>query len=194
MLIRKIFLFSILALLIHCNSFAQNKTDETKKYVTWTAMQLIPSPVFFQDQNEDNARVIFGLRWQVTPINIAFKTNKYVSPVQFFMINPVRRFTGSVEMFVQPEWTTTGFRYSNLNRFGISIGSRVILPIQGEGENLSASIGGKYNYREDFYSDKNSYLGVEAGLYFFYGLMGVQFNYNFDSKTKYNIGLYIKYF
>ncbi|MCB0721307.1 MAG: hypothetical protein KDC42_03290 [Ignavibacteriae bacterium] len=157
-------------------------------------MQLIPSPVFFQDQNEDNARVIFGLRWQVTPINIAFKTNKYVSPVQFFMINPVRRFTGSVEMFVQPEWTTTGFRYSNLNRFGISIGSRVILPIQGEGENLSASIGGKYNYREDFYSDKNSYLGVETGLYFFYGLMGVQFNYNFDSKTKYNIGLYIKYF
>ena len=191
---RKILFLVILTSLFYSNSYSQDKTDDTKKYLSWVAMQLIPSPTFFDDHNNGNSRLQFGLRWQITPVNISFKTNKYVSPVQFFMINPVRRFTGSVEFFVQPEWTTSGFEYSRLDRFGISTGSRVILPLQGEGENLSASIGGKFNYREDLDSDKNTYFGVEAGLYFFYGLMGVQFNYNFESKTDYNIGLFIKYF
>ncbi len=88
----------------------------------------------------------------------------------------------------------TSFKYSNLGRFGISTGSRVLFPIQGEGENLAGSIGGKFNYRDDLTGDKDSYFGVEAGLYFFYGLMGVQFNYNIDAKTNYNVGLFIKYF
>lgn len=191
---RKILFVVFLTSLFYSNSYSQDRTNETKKYLTWAAMQLIPSPTFFQDYNEQDARIIPGLRWQVTPINISFKTNKYVSPVQFFMINPVRRFTGSVELFVQPEWTTTGFKYSRLDRFGISTGGRVILPLKSEGENLSASIGGKFNYRDDLDSDKNTYFGVEAGLYFFYGLMGIQANYNFDSKTNFNVGLFIKYF
>jgi hypothetical protein len=191
---RKILILVLLSSLFYSNSFSQDRTDETKKYVSWALLQLIPSPTFFQDQNQTESRVQFGLRWHVTPINISFNSNKYVSPVQFFMINPVRRFTGSVELFVQPEWATGGFQYSGLDRFGISTGTRVMLPLIYEGENLSMSIGGKYNYRNDPVSDKDSYFGVETGLYFFYGLMGVQFNYNFDSKTNYNIGLYIKYF
>ncbi len=191
---RKVFLSAIIILVFTVNSYSQDNTDETKKYLTWAAMQLIPSPTFFQDQSDQDARVIFGLRWQVTPVNISFKTNKYVSPVQFFMINPVRRFTGSVELFVQPEWTVTSFKYSNLGRFGISTGSRMLFPIHAEGENLAGSIGGKFNYRDDLTGDKDTYFGVEAGLYFFYGLMGLQFHYNIDAKTNYNIGLFIKYF
>jgi hypothetical protein len=57
----------------------------------------------FQDADENNSRIQFGLRWQLIPVNISFRANDYISPVQFFMINPVRRFTGSFEVFVQPE-------------------------------------------------------------------------------------------
>ena len=84
-------------------SYSQDNTNNTAKYLSWSLLQTIPSPVLFQDSNDKDARVIFGLRWQVTPVNISFRTNRYESPFQFFMINPVRKFTGSIELFVQPE-------------------------------------------------------------------------------------------
>lgn len=175
-------------------SFPQDRTDNTAKYLSWGILQTIPSPVFFQDSNDKNARVIFGLRWQITPINISFRSNRYDSPFQFFMINPVRKFTGSVELFLQPELASDEFEYSDLSRFGLGAGSRVIIPISGDGQNISASIGGKYNYRKDFSGGNDHYFGIETGLYFIYGILGIQFNYNFDKKTKYNIGIYFKFF
>jgi hypothetical protein len=110
------------------------------------------------------------------------------------MINPVRRFTGSAEIFVQPELAVYSFKYSELSIFGISTGPRIILPIYEKGENLSFSIGGKYTYRKNFSGDKDYYYGVEAGLYFFGGLIGLQYTHNFNTRTKYNFNFYIKYF
>jgi hypothetical protein len=176
------------------SSSSQDETDYQAKYTSWGLMQLIPSPVLYQDANHENARIQFGLRWHITPVNISFRANKYISPVQFFVINPVRRFTGSAEIFVQPEWTTSRFQYAGLARFGLSTGTRIILPVSGEGQNVSLSLGGKYNYRKDLVNDNDSYWGIETGLYFIYGILGVQFNYNFTDKTKYNIGFYFKYF
>jgi hypothetical protein len=175
-------------------SYSQDKTNNTAKYLSWGLIQTIPSPVLFQDSNDKNARVIFGLRWQVTPVNISFRANKYESPFQFFMINPVRKFTGSAEFFVQPELASDEFEYSDLSRFGIGAGSRLIIPVSGDGQNISVSLGGKYNYRKDFSGGNDHYFGIETGIYFIYGILGVQFNYNFDKKTKYNIGFYFKYF
>ncbi|MCX6159815.1 MAG: hypothetical protein NTV87_00565 [Ignavibacteriae bacterium] len=98
--------------------FAQKVEDirenTGKKNVTWTLLQLVPSPVFYQDSDDNNARIQFGFKWHITPVNISFNPNKYVSPVQFFRIDPVRRFTGSAELFVQPELATAEFKYSNL--------------------------------------------------------------------------------
>jgi hypothetical protein len=171
----------------------QDNTNRSAEYISWVILQAVPSPVFFQDSNDKNARVLFGLRWQITPINISFRANRYVSPFQFFMINPARKFTGSVELFFQPE-ATSGFKYANLSRFGIGAGSRAIFPISGDGQNVSVSLGGKYNYRKDFSCGNDHYFGIEAGVYIIYGILGVQFNYNFNSNTKYNIGFYFKYF
>jgi hypothetical protein len=67
-------------------------------------------------------------------------------------------------------------------------------PIYEKGENLSFSIGGKYTYRKNFLEGKNYYYGAEAGLYFFAGMIGLQYTHNFETKTKYNISFYIKYF
>ncbi len=175
-------------------SLSQDYTDNTAKYLTWTALQLLPSPVLIQDANEYNARVQFALRWQVTPLSISFRSNKYVSPLQFFMINPVRRFTGSVEFFVQPEWATASFKYSNLARFGLNAGSRILLPLKGDGEIFSFSIGAKYNYRKDLLNNNNGFSGIETGIYAIYGILGLQFTYNFDKRSRYNVGFYFKYF
>lgn len=170
------------------------KEDKTKEYITWGLMQAIPSPTFFQDTDGENSKVQFGLTWQIIPINISFKTNKYVSNTQFFMINPVRRFTGSIEAFVQPEILTAEFKYSKLRSFGISTGSRIMFPLVEYGENLSGSLGMKYTFRKGFDEVSKGYTGLEAGIYVFGGMIGLQYTQNFNSRTNYNISLYIKYF
>jgi hypothetical protein len=84
--------------------FSQDREENSsKKYIYWGIMQLIPSPTFFNDGNDVNNRIRFGFKWNITPVNFSFRTNKFVSPVQFFIINPVRRFTGSAEIFVYKE-------------------------------------------------------------------------------------------
>ncbi|HEY5125252.1 MAG TPA: hypothetical protein VIK14_16095 [Ignavibacteria bacterium] len=175
--------------------FPQDFPDAKPNILTsWAVLQLLPSPTFFQDANNENARVQFGFKWHITPLSISFRPNKYVSPVQSFFIYPARRFSGSAEIFIDPELATSSFKYSNISIFGVSLGSRVILPLSGKGENLCFSLGGKYTLRKNFENDKNYYYGAEAGIYFFGGLMGFQYTQNFNTKTNYNINLYIKYF
>ena len=193
---KKLSIFAAVLLLLSLNitSYSQDSTDYQKMYTSWALFQLIPSPVIFQDSDNHNSKVQFGLRWQLIPLNISFRSNKYTSTLQFFKINPVRRFTGSMDIFLQPEWSLTGFKYSGLSRFGISAGSRLIFPIKGDGEKISFSLGGKYTHRKDGLTGKNGYWSAEGGIYFLFGFVGLQFSYNFDDRSKYNIGFYIKYF
>jgi len=191
----KKFIIIITLLSLSINLYSQDlKENKTKKYITWSLLQLIPSPTFFRDSDIDNARIQFGFKWNIIPVNISFNPNKYVSPIQLIIINPVRRYTGSAEIFVQPELATSSFEYSDISVFGISTGPRIILPIYEKGESLSFSIGGKFTYRKNFSEGKNYYYGAEAGLYFFGGMMGLQYTHNFETSTKYNFNLYIKYF
>ncbi|HAX47716.1 MAG TPA: hypothetical protein PK605_14630 [Ignavibacteria bacterium] len=187
-------LLLIVSAFIRTEIFAQDSTDYSKMYTSWAMMQIIPSPVIFQDSDGNNSKVQFGLRWQLIPLNISFRSNKFTTPLQFFKINPVRRFTGSMDIFVQPEWTVTGFKYSGLSRFGISAGSRIILPIKGDGEKMAFSLGGKYTHRNDAITGKNGYWSAEGGIYFLFGFVGLQFSYNFDERSRYNIGFFLKYF
>lgn len=168
--------------------------DRSNKYLTWGLLQLVPSPTFYEDANDNYARIQFGFKWHITPLNISFHPNKYVSPVQSFFIYPARRFSGSAELFIDPELTTSQFHYANVSIFGASLGSRLILPIMGKGETICFSLGGKLTLRKNFDNDKNYYSGAEAGLYFFGGLAGFQYTKNFNTKTGYNINLYLKYF
>jgi len=193
---RKIFLFSIILMAFFSESESQSlkEDDKTAEIMNWTLLQMIPNPVFFHDGNETDSRLRFGLRWNITPVNISFFPNKYVSRYQFLKIDPVRRFTGSVELIVQPEITTGEFKYSNLEKFGISTGLRAIFPVLEKGENLAVSIGGKLNYRKEKNNGNDKYYGIETGVYFFGGIVGLQFNKNFNSESKYNFSFYLKYF
>jgi len=185
----------IIVLIFARNLFSQDFPDEkANKYLSWALYQLVPSPAFFQDANDENARIQFGFKWHITPLSVSFWHNKYVSPVQSFFIYPARRFSGSAEIFIDPELATSSFNYSNVSIFGASLGSRVILPLPGKGENICFSLGGKITLRKNFDDDKNYYSGAETGMYFFGGLVGFQYTRNFNTKTKYNFNLYIKYF
>ncbi len=139
-------------------------------------------------------RLQFGLKWHITPVNYSFSANRLVSPVQFFKVNPVRRNSGSVELFLQPEWTTSGFQYSDLDRFNLSTGARLYIPVAEYGEYLSLSLGGKYNIRKNKSGQGSDFYSLEAGMYTFFGVLGLQFDYNFTSQSRYDIGINLKYY
>ncbi len=191
LLITGVFVFIVSDSSAQVKNFTHRKTS---KYLTWSLLQLIPSPTLVSDANKENARVQFGLKWQIIPVNFSFRANKLVSPVQFFMINPVRRVTGSAELFVQPEVVTSGFKYSGFNNFALSTGGRLIIPIQELGENISASVGANYTFRKNDLTGENGYSGIEAGVYFFGGMIGVQFAKNFQENNKFSVSIYLKYF
>jgi hypothetical protein len=192
-----IFLQFVFMVLLSSFGLAQERgfAKQTKaKYINWGLLQFIPSPVFVNDANIDNARVQFGLQWQIIPLNYSFRANKFVSPLQSFMISPVRRFTGSAELFIQPEIVTSDFKYSGFKNFALNTGARFIIPVQELGENISASVGAKYTFRKNDVTGKTGYPGIETGVYFFGGMIGFQFVKNFDNNNKYSVALYLKYF
>ncbi len=197
MIIRVLLISAIFVVLIQSHSVSQQKDftlNKKAKYLSWSLLQLIPSPTLVSDANKENARVQFGFQWQIIPVNFSFRANKLVSPVQFFMINPVRRVTGSAELFVQPEVVTSGFKYSGFNNFALSTGGRFIIPIQELGENISASVGAKYTFRKNGLTGEDGYSGIEAGVYFFGGMMGFQFVKNLHENNKFSMSIYLKYF
>ncbi len=193
---KKLIFICVILLYLSSELYSQENIVENKaaKIIQWTLLQLFPNPTFYRDSDGKNARVQFGFKWQVTPLSISFNPNKYVSPVQSFFIYPARRFSGSAEIFIQPELATASFSYAGLSVFGLSAGPRIILPIIQKGENLAFSIGGKYTYRKNFERGKNYYYGIEAGVYVIGGILGLQYTQNFNTNTKFNFNIYLKYF
>ena len=189
----------IIFLTVSSESFSQDigrisDVEKTsKKNITWALIQTIPSVSWTNDRNDHNSQNLLGLKWNITPLNISFSTNKYVSPVQFFMVNPMRKYTGSLEFFVQPEWSLSTFDYSRYQRFGVAAGTRVNIPVNNMGEHLYVSLGGKYNFRKNSETGDNGYYSVEGGAYILFGILGLTFNYNFDDRTRYSFGINFKY-
>jgi hypothetical protein len=182
-------------LLMNAQVSAQLKSGNAFwKWTTWTILQSVPSITYFEDKDENNSSLEFGLQWQLIPLSYSFNSNRYVSPVQLFFIKPSERFSGSVELFFQPEYITGDFEYADLKKFMFKTGSRVIIPIAQKGEYLSFSLGMGY-YRQQTRVDKvRDGMTYEAVVYFLFGMMGLKFNYNMNAPSKYNFGLYFKYY
>jgi hypothetical protein len=192
----KLLLIIILYSLLFCGELkSQDKSGEKLvEYGTWTLIQAVPSPVFFQDRNEDNARISFGLIWNIVPVNYSFGINKTVSPISILKVNPLRRFSGSAELNIQPEWTMSSYKYSDLSRFGLTSIFRIYIPVVEYGEYLCNSIGLKYTITKNKQGQSKNYFGVEFGTYTFFGMLGFKFTYNFDEVSRYNFGLNLKYY
>lgn len=174
--------------------YAQDYRNRTLEWSTWILVQAVPSPVLFEDRNDNDSRLQFGLRWQITPLSYCFNTNKMIQPVSCFKVNPLRRHSGSIELLAEPEWTMSSYRNSGLERFSLASGIRVFIPLQEYGEYLSASFALKYNFHKSITGENKNCPGIEAGIYTLFGIAGLKFNYNFNDDTRYNISLNLKYY
>ena len=126
----------------------------------WTIAELIPSPLLVTGQHHVGG----GVRWQVTPLLFSFGVAE--KPFRSFVIEPVARHTGAIEIYGSPEWAccATGDKTSWIARAG----TRMYLPLIGRGEALSASLGGSYY----FAGDRNG-VAFEAGAYVLFGTLGL---------------------
>jgi len=74
----------IVFLFLFKNINSQDRTEKVTELVTWTLLQAVPSPAYFQDHDKENSGLRFGLAWNISPVNFSFNSNKLVSPVSFF--------------------------------------------------------------------------------------------------------------
>lgn len=193
--IPKLRFFIILAgiLLTQCSLSQLKDENALLKWGSWSLLQAIPSPVFFDDRNEKTTGIKFGLQWHVVPVSYSFNANRYVSSWNFFYIKPVNRFSGSVETYFEPAIVPGGFRNNSLKKFMYNTGARIVLPVFHKGEYLAVSLGAGYYNQQSF---EREYDGVtyEAGVYSFFGMLGLKFQYNQNGLSRYNVGIYIKYY
>jgi len=194
-LYRNIIILFLLAVMNTCDASSQLKDENfLLKWSSWALIQAIPSPTFFEDRNETNSALKFGLEWQVIPVSYSFSHNKYVSPLSFFHIKPVKRFSGSAEVFYEPSLITGNYKYSMLKKFSSKLGARFIIPVAQRGEYLALSFGAGYYQQNRITGEKIEGVTYEAGVYSVFGMLGLKFNYNQNADSRYNIGLYIKYY
>jgi hypothetical protein len=168
--------------------------DAAARWATWTALQAVPSPIFTDDRGPCGGRLVPALQWHITPASFSFSANPLVSPFSILMVNPVRRYGGSVELFIQPEWALDGFAHADLDRLTVALGARGYVPVDEFGEYLSLSAGGSVLVRRSPGGTARNAAAVEAGVHTLYGILGFQVRYQFVSDSRYSIGLVLRYY
>jgi len=128
----------------------------------WLVAQLAPSPELAY--GEATAR--FGLRWQLTPLLYSFGINRRLSPWRTFVVEPLVRQSGSVELFLSPEYLVRG---SFLDGWLWRAGLRTYLPMIERGDYLSVSLGVSCY---DFVGGAGA--SYEVGAYVLFGIAGAQ--------------------
>jgi len=135
------------------------RVDRTGAAVVWTVMQLVPSPLFVVGTGNAGG----GVRWQVTPLVYSFGVAE--RPVRAFVVEPVARHAGAIELYASPEWACCAPSGTSwIGRGGV----RLHLPLVGRGESLSGSVGASY-YR----SSGGDGLSMEMGVYALFGTIGL---------------------
>ena len=125
----------------------------------WAAVQLVPSPMVVTG----SSGVGFGMRWQLTPLSISWGVA--ARPVRPFVVDPIARHSGSIEIFASPEWACCA--PAGGTAWIGRAGARMYFPIADHGEALSWSLGGSY-YR----ASEGGGGSLEAGIYFLFGVFG----------------------
>jgi hypothetical protein len=126
----------------------------------WTLTQLVPSPMLVAGEEH----IGFGMRWQVTPLLYSFGISE--RPFRSFMVSPIARNAGSIELHISPEWSCCAPR----DRFSwlVRVGLRLYLPLIEHGEILSWSIGSSYYFAAD-----GGGIAADVGLYTLFGVLGL---------------------
>ena len=157
----------------------------------WTLLQLLPSPEVAAGQvrasgaSELTTRTAFGLRWQLTPILWSFGANRHVSRWRFLVVDPLARHSGSIEVPLNLEYV-----FGHVDRMIVRPGVRAYFPLLERGEYLSVSLGtSTYAY------DGKMRVAYDVGVYFLYGIFGVQATVAPDNGPLTAIGTFrVRYF
>jgi hypothetical protein len=176
---------ALIALALTCAGRASAATEPAvRPTLLWAAAQLLPSPQW----RVAKGVVHGGVRWQVTPLLYSFGVNRRLSPWRKFVVEPLVRHAGSVELFGSPEYiaVTPAFVRNWLFRGGI----RAYFPLLHRGEVLSCSVGGSALY---FLQRAGS--AFEGGLYTLNGVVGAQVTYTpTESLRSTTFTLSLRYF
>jgi hypothetical protein len=105
-----------------------------------------------------------GMRWQVTPLLYSFGIAE--GPVRSFLVAPIARHSGSVELHISPEWACCA--PGDANGWLVRAGLRLYLPLLERGERLSWSVGGSYYRAAD-----GGGAAADFGIYTFNGIIGL---------------------
>ena len=136
--------------------------------LSWIALQLIPSPELVSAHGTAH----FGARWQVTPLLYSFGVHRGEPRLRSFLIEPILRHSGSLELFVSPEYLN--ITSHGADRWYMRPGLRAYFPLIERGDYLSCSIGTSYAIAP---TPNGSGVGYEIGVYSFFGVLGVQITY-----------------
>lgn len=148
----------------------------------WGVAQLVPSPLLAGDGDVLQG----GLRWQVTPLLYSFGIAK--RPWRTFVVAPIARLSGSVELFVSPEWTCCagGDRDGWLARGGL----RAYFPLIEHGESLAWSLGASHWRNSD-----DGGVAFDVGLYSLFGVLGLNAMVSPGLRGRtYSLALSVRYF
>ncbi len=132
----------------------------TAATAVWAAAQAVPSPLLVIG----GGHVAGGVRWQITPFVYSFGVAAH--PVRAFIVDPVARHAGALEVYASPEWSCCA--PDGGTSWLVRGGGRLYLPIIGRGEFLSGSLGGSY-YR----ASGGGGGSIEAGIYTLFGMVGL---------------------
>jgi hypothetical protein len=141
--------------------------------LAWVLVQLIPSPEVAVGRvhrsgpdgvQHDETPTAFGLRWHITPLLWSWGTNRHVSRWRSFVVDPVARNSGSIELD-----TSFEYLFGHVDRALVRPGIRATFPLAHRGEYLSASLGtSTYAYNDVMR------VAYDFGVYAMFGLFGVQ--------------------
>ena len=135
----------------------------TSVTLPWLVTQLIPSAEIAVGVEG----AAFGLRWQVVPILYSFGIDSRLSPFRAFVVEPLVRTSGSLELFVAPEYLA--IEESLSDRFGLRAGIRAHFPVIEKGDYLSVSLGTAYAR----FKGRES-ASYQFGAYLLFGFLGFE--------------------
>jgi hypothetical protein len=129
----------------------------------WLVTQLLPSP----ELAYGGGLARFGARWQATPVLYSWGIHRGLSPWRFFIAEPYVRQSGSIELYVSPEYFFYGSSFAD--GWVARLGTRAYFPLIEHGEYLSVSASAS-----SFVFAGNAGAAFEAGAYVLFGVVGVQ--------------------
>ena len=124
----------LLAFLFCSVSPAQDYPPNVNRTTSWLIYQAIPSFTWTSFPAQTN----FAFEWEAAPVVYSWGMNKQVSPWSSFFVNPVRRFTGSVEIILSAQVYTSNPGTSQFGWSGQLLGH---IPLVEMGEHLTLNLG-----------------------------------------------------